>query len=48
MDHTEFTTFAAKCKLKLQCYSESYISVKETITVPRTGTEGAPSNRNKK
>ena len=29
-------------------YSDAYIHIKETITVPNTGTATAPNNRNKK
>ena len=33
---------------KLCCYSDAYIHVKGTLTVPNTGTAADPNNRNKK
>ena len=34
-------------QLSLCDYSDAYIAVKGTITVPNTGTAAAPNNRNK-
>ena len=45
MDHT---APIVKLKSSLCDYSDAYIHVKGTVTIPNTGTAAAPDNRNKK
>ena len=47
MTSMEHITPIVKLNLKLCDYSDVYITVKGTITVPNTGTAAAPNNANK-
>ena len=55
IDHTERRILVVKLNSKCSMitsslcdYNDSYILVKETVTVPNTGSAAIPNNRNKK